>query len=220
MDDNTAGERTEILSRTQTAYAKYLKNRVQLGSWLDVGADIGLVSEALLQEGVASRVDAIEPNVQVHSELQCRLGEGGHVYWTTENLAEKYKGVVAIHVFDHLYNPLSEGRTLSKHLEDGGVLSVVVHNERSLLRFLLGPKWPPFCLQHPQVYSPRSLRFALLQVGFEVESIRRTTNWFTANHIASVFASVVGFSDIGVSTFGQISFPIKLGNIQVVARRR
>ena len=96
----------------------------------------------------------------------------------------------------------------------------MVHNENSLLRIVLVRRWLPFCLQHLHLFSPVSLRAALESKGFSVESVTRTTNYFTLHHLATVAFSVLGIPNRFARLIPRFLLPLPLGNIQVVARKR
>jgi len=222
MPDNTAGEALSHLKRTQRGYTKLLpKSEGQGQRWLDVGADIGLLGEQIRFRNSRTSVDAIEPNLDVHNELAERLGSECQIYtnWSTVDCTN-YDGIAAVHVLDHLIDLGRDLDNIRDHLITGGIFTAVVHNENSLLRKVLGRRWPPFCLQHPHLFSPVSLRAALESKGFHVESIRRTTNYFTLHHIATVAFSVLGIPNRFSKLVPRLLLPLPLGNIQVVARKR
>jgi len=222
MPDNTAGEELSHLKRTQRGYTKLLpKSEGQSQRWLDVGADIGLLGEQIRFRNVKTSVDALEPNLDVHHELTERLGSECQIFtnWAAVEHTS-YDGIAAVHVLDHLIDLGRDLDNVRDHLVTGGIFTAVVHNESSLLRKVLGRRWPPFCLQHPHLFSPVSLRLALENKGFSVESITRTTNYFTLHHIATVAFSVLGIPNRFAKFVPRLLLPLPLGNIQIVARKR
>ena len=220
MPDNSAGEDIATLSRTQSKYVSVLKRQTEIGDrWLDVGADLGLFGRALRQQG-ANKIDAIEPNVEVHSQLSNNIGSSGVVGTDWDSfLDNQYEGIAAIHVLDHFEALSEELCRVYKHLVPGGHFFAVVHNERSLLRYLLGTRWPPFCLQHPQLFSKSTLQKTLENHGFTVLVVGRTTNYFSLRHLVIVGSKVLGLS----SRLGKIApgfvIPFKLGNIFVIGQK-
>jgi predicted TPR repeat methyltransferase len=220
MPDNSAGEDVATLSRTQSKYVSELKKRVEMGnSWLDIGADIGLLGNALRRQGVTN-VDAIEPNIEVHRQLSINLGSTGLIGtdWKTFEI-NKYEGIAAVHVLDHFEELSDELARVYEHLVPGGYFFAVVHNEKSLLRFLLGTRWPPFCLQHPQLFSKLTLRRTLENHGFTVMSVGRTTNYFSLQHLVSVGSRIFGLpSKLEKITPGFV-IPFKFGNIFIIGQK-
>ena len=43
----------------------------------------------------------------------------------------------------------------------------MTHSERSLAARVFGARWPAYCLQHPQLYAPRTLRQAFERAGLQ-----------------------------------------------------
>jgi hypothetical protein len=126
---------------------------------------------------------------------------------------------VLIHVLDHLPEPEVMLKDLFKTLEPGGTLMVVTHNVRSWLARLLGGRWPPFALQHPQLFSARSIRSLLASSGFEVSDIIRTTNYFPATFLMRAGLTVFGLPAKWVPAQAGPDIAVKLGNICTLARR-
>ncbi len=220
MEDNLAGESVETVSHTQRRYVQRLDLSDLNGVWLDFGADIGLCSSALLENSGVERVDAVEPNMHVHETLARNLGPSGQIFSDISQASQTYKGLIAIHVLDHVPDLESVLIHFKSVLIKGGVASVVVHSERTLLRFVLNRKWPPFCLQHPQVFNKESLMSALKNAGFSVESLSRTTNVFSTKYILTTALTLFGMRRIPIGLIPDVSIPIKLGNIQVIVRKK
>lgn len=215
---SVSGERDS--KRTQVGYVKMLESLGPIQSpVLEYGADIGnFLGEVIrLQPGVT--LAAIEPNHAVHGSLRDQLGKNGQLYVSDEEvpLSFKPKTAVAIHVLDHLIEPRSMLMNLVARSEGHLMLFVVVHDESSSLRRLLGPRWAPFCLQHPQVFQSRSLTFMLESVGFKVRLIRKTKNWISLRQSAALGQSIGLFPETLIRFVPAFTFPIRLGNIAIWA---
>lgn len=221
MEDNTAGESTDVLVKTQSKYAVELDKVVNVsGKWLELGADIGLLTRALLANEKITEVDVIEPNSQVHDDLINTLeGHGKIVDSLTSARPSHYDGVIAVHVLDHISDLSASLVQISHVLKTGGIVCFVTHNEKSFLRKALSKRWPPFCLQHPQLFSPKSISITLENAGFEIIAIRRTTNYFSLRHAASILFSVLRIPQWLSNLFPAIAVPMKLGNIVTYARK-
>jgi hypothetical protein len=220
MEDNLAGESVKTISKTQRQYVQKLNLSDLSGVWIDIGADIGLCSSALLEHPDVERVDAVEPNIQVHKELAQNLGLNGNIYSDISQITHSYQGLLAVHVLDHIPDLKSILINFRSVLTHGGVASMVVHNEHSLLRFALNRKWPPFCLQHPQIFNRASLVFALQDAGFSLEGLYRTTNFFSTRHLITTALALFGVGRFPIGLIPDISVPIKLGNVQVIVRKK
>jgi SAM-dependent methyltransferase len=124
---------------------------------------------------------------------------------------------VMIHVLDHLLDPIATLRELRQKLKPGARLLLVTHDESSLLRRLIGWRWPAFCLQHPQIYSPKSMRQLLKAAGFEVLERRKTINFFEIGFLIKHLLWAFGMKVQFVPGFGHFTLGLKLGNMLTIA---
>jgi len=219
MDDNLRGSSEVSFARTQKSYIDAINNDVPItGRWLDIGADVGFASAALLSAG-ATQVDAVEPNAAVHATLKQALNTG-LIRISLDELSEfKYDGVIAVHVLDHVRHPRDELAKVRSIAVDNARLSVVVHDVGSLLRKAMGKNWPPFCLQHPQLYDENTLRILLKEAGFLETQIRKTVNWYRFNDGLADVLSNYSFTRLAKAArkIELPQLPVRLGNIQATA---
>jgi 2-polyprenyl-3-methyl-5-hydroxy-6-metoxy-1,4-benzoquinol methylase len=220
MDDNTAGEEIQALNETQLKYVNLASRQSGLsGSILELGGDIGLLTKHLLTRTEINIVTVIEPNLEVHASLMNVIADRGRVVGSWRDLSThlKFDAVVAIHVLDHIPNLRSELKRIYEALTDEGKVFFVTHDEKSILRFILNKRWPPFCLQHPQLFNKRTMKSALGAVGFKQIRFTKTSNAFTVGHIIEVLGSLFGLR-FKLKT-SQINFKInvRLGNIATAA---
>jgi hypothetical protein len=217
MPDNTMGEDKSTVSRTQSAYARWImRPGVSNNRYLEVGPDIGLVAKEVVKLNSPQHITFLEPNQSVKAELLANVSgvESIEVVDFIESMEETNFSLVAgIHVYDHLLKPLHDLQELRKNVSDGAHLAIVVHNEKSTLRKLLNSKWPPFCLQHPQLYNPETLKEILRLAGWRVISTERSTNWYHLKHFVKMGAGVLGISPVIAKLAPNIEVPIKLGNM-------
>jgi hypothetical protein len=163
MGDNTAGIPVPALRRTQAGYFELVRNRAAAGDYLEIGPDIGLFSGLVARERLTSRYFLYEPNKAVWPALRSLCEPAGEVVLqdTMSNLdavPDRSIGVaVMIHVLDHLIAPRQYLAMLAKKLRPDGLLLIVTHNEASLLARVFGGRYPIFCLQHPQLFSPATI---------------------------------------------------------------
>jgi len=224
MPDNTMGEDKSTVSKTQSAYAKWiLQDPIKADAYLEVGPDIGLVSKEILILGSPKRISFIEPNLSVRKELLDSVSDVSSVEivdFIEDLRTTDFNLIVGVHVYDHLLDPILDLRNIHTRAAAGAHLSVVVHNEKSLLRNILKAKWPPFCLQHPQLYNPKTLSNMLERSGWTARKVKRSTNWYHLRYFIDVAFSVLGIKDRVSGYLPDIEFPIQLGNIICLAVKK
>jgi hypothetical protein len=125
-----------------------------------------------------------------------------------------------IHVLDHLLDPAGILRELRGKLLPGATVVIVTHNESSLLRRMFARRWPAFCLQHPALYNPRSMRSLIESAGYELVQIKRTVNYFPLQFLVKHLLWAIGLKVESTPAFGGLSIGLKLGNMITVARPR
>jgi hypothetical protein len=211
--------------RTQHGYAELLMrhSRGDRG-FLEIGADVGLFAERCAKLGRFEQFWLYEPNLSVHADLARRLA--GHQYkihsamWPTSDLPrESCSSAALIHVLDHLLDPIEFLGKIRDALDDGGTVLVVTHNTGSLLARALGRRFPPFALQHPQLYSPASITRLFERAGYDIVRIADAVNYFPVMHLVRGGLSVLGLPSFAPHLQGP-TVPIRLGNMAVIARKR
>jgi hypothetical protein len=221
MEDNTAGEKLHVLNDTQRSYVEILADKTEVSDdWLELGGDIGLLTKHLFDLPGVKNVSVIEPNISVHSDLLKLIDGRGTTAanWSDLPPTERFNGVVGVHVLDHLLDLSGELERIKACLNNGGSAFFVTHDESSLLRKFLKSKWPPFCLQHPQLFSPKSIANVLERKGFGSVDVTKTHNKFTLRHIAEVATNVMGFGSLIAKLIPPVAIRLKLGNIATLSR--
>ena len=223
MPDNTMGEDKSTVSKTQSAYAKWiLRDGVSAANYLEVGPDIGLVSRNVIALQTPKSVSFIEPNLSVRQELVESSSKVSSIEVVDfiENLQNsEFTLIVGIHVYDHLLDPIQDLINLQKRANNESHISIVVHDEKSVLRKILKAKWPPFCLQHPQLYNRQTLENLLSLSGWSVKTIEKSTNWYHLRYFIRMGLSVLGIKDYLSRLLPDLEFPIRLGNLICLAEK-
>lgn len=217
MPNNLMGEDKSIATKTQSGYFNWFNRRIKSGSiYLEIGPDIGLLTQEFLCNFLITSTTLVEPNQAVHGPLREILKDvpSASILLDTENIVrgEPFDTIVAIHVIDHLLDPLQELKSLRSVSHDDSSFLVVVHNEASLLRKILSSKWPPFCLQHPQLYSQDTLGSTLSRSGWEIVDCGKSTNWQSLRHFIRNGARVLGLNVNLFNWLPSLQIPLRLGN--------
>ena len=206
------------LEATQRGYWRAARAQaLPEGGYLEIGPDIGYIVRDAAAEGKFDKFWLFEPNRAVHAELAAAAGDRPHEISTDmDDLSPVPDGSIAlavmIHVLDHLLDPVAILRQVHAKLKPGGVIMIVTHNERSLLRRVLGRKFPPFCLQHPELYNPRSMKRLLERTGYVRPEVGRTTNYFPIGFLVRQLAWTAGI-DLTKAQLPETAIGLKLGNM-------
>lgn len=223
MPDNLMGEDKATASKTQSGYVNWIEKRIDsISSFLELGPDIGLVSSELQRRFNPGLSILVEPNKSIYPQLLHNMGEVKDlsIFENLEEITINHQSCdlfVGIHVFDHLLNPKSDLQRLKELSRNHAKLVLVVHNEKSILRKLLKAKWPPFCLQHPQLFNPATLGGILKECGWGLERVSKTTNWWHARNLIGTGLGLFGISSSWVRFLPNFEFPTKLGNVIAMA---
>jgi hypothetical protein len=223
MPPNMAVVPLEALRRTQRGYFQTLKKWSLLeGGFIEVGPDIGLFTENCVRDGQFGEYWLFEPNRDVAPTLGKVVdGQRAHIIhdmFGFSSVPDQAASVaVMIHVLDHLLDPIATLRDLRKKLRPEARLLLVTHDESSLLRHIVSWRWPAFCLQHPQIYNPSTMRALLGAAGFQVLHQEKTTNFFEIGFLVKHLLWALGIKIKSVPSFWHITVGLKLGNMLTIA---
>ena len=143
------------------------------GRLLDVGCGNG--GFLLQMREVGWQVCGVEPDPKSAAQaaaagLDVRMG----LLEDAALPAEHFDGITLNHVIEHLHDPIAALREGLRVLKPGGTISISTPNLQSRGYQLFGADWvgldPP---RHLVVFTPNSLRLALVSCGFEPESALR-----------------------------------------------
>jgi Methyltransferase domain len=228
MPDNSAGVDQGVLAKTQEKYIEFLYSFSPRGAvYLEIGPDLGQSASAALSLGMKKdspiqKLIFVEPNKNVHENL-LRVSQqlAPEIYGDIQQVPggdAKVTETVMIHVLDHLVDPSSYLGTIRSLSSIDSLLLIVVHDEHCLLRRLLGRRFPPFTLQHPQLFNKKTLESFLGLNGYEVLEVKKSTNYFPIRHLASTLLTVLGLKKSLARFFPEWTVPLRLGNLIAVAR--
>lgn len=213
----------DAIVATQRGYFERAKAAGALlrGGYLEIGPDVGHIVSEAARTGAFEHFWLFEPNLAIHDTL--RAAAGGNpatLCGDMTDLSAVPDGsvglAVMIHVLDHLLDPLAMLEQIRAKLMPGGRLMIVTHNERSLLRKVTGVRWPPFCLQHPEIYNPQTMRKLLTRAGYADVAVERSTNAFPVDFLARQAAWTVGLRLKRVP-LPSVPIALRLGNILTLA---
>jgi phospholipid N-methyltransferase len=222
MPPNLVGDEQKIVEKTHEGYVKHIKkNLSSANSLIELGADLGLVTGPVVKHFKINYGILIEPNIDVRDELinSVENKNGFEVvnYLSESKSGQKFDLFVGVHVIDHLLEPLKDLTSIQNKMTSGGKLFIVVHNQKSLLAKIMRSKWPPYCLQHPQIFDKKSINNLLINSGFTNISINRTVNWIGLRNSLTSLLSLLKIPNRFLKFLPNISVPIIFGNIIISA---
>lgn len=196
------------------------------GDVVEVGPDQGILTAEIHRSTAFApkRFWFIEPNLAVHGHLHSAAAPVPTTILTDLNDFTPIPSQTAsmafmVHVLDHLTNPMHHLRELLRCLKPGGLLSIVVHNERSLLAKIFGSKHPIYCPYHPQLFNPVTLSGLVSKAGFKEISVTPTTNNYPLTYLLKNALFHFCGATPPIPEAAWLQLPIPLGNIQLVARK-
>lgn len=213
----------DAIVATQRGYfARVAKNAALDGGYLEIGPDAGHIVAEAVRAGNFDHFWLFEPNHAIHDRLRAAAGgRPATLRPEMDDLSAVPDGTIGlavmIHVLDHMLDPLAMLAQVRAKLRPGGTLVTVTHNERSLLRRLMGVRWPPFCLQHPEIYSPDTMQRLLDRAGFVGIEVERSLNYFPIDFLALNVVWAAGLKAKSVP-LPKRSIGLRLGNILTFAR--
>lgn len=220
--DNTSGAPLETHDQTQKEYARNLvKAGLQEGALIEIGPDLGLVAKAITDSSKVTELFFVEKNILSHTSLQNISKVIPTEIVTDLELLEKDvmgTAAVLVHVLDHVLLPKSTLELLHSHLKSDAKILIVVHNEGSFLRKFMRGLWPPFRLQHPHLFSPKSLKFLLENSGYTNISVKKSVNYMPLRHAYLLAAQSLGLPKNLAKLLPKVNLPLKLGNIVATAQ--
>ncbi len=213
---------TKAIEATQRSYFdEAMEGLSAEGGFLEIGPDVGYIVGHAAKDPKFDRFWLYEPNLAVHDALtQATAGLPHTILPDMTDLTAVPDGSVAlavmIHVLDHLIDPRAMLEQIRAKLKPGGRLAIVTHNEHSILRSLMRKRFPPFCLQHPELYNPRSIAQLLNRAGYSKVRVNRSKNYFPLEFMAKQALYSVGLKADRLP-MPKTVIGLRLGNIMTIA---
>lgn len=187
---------------------------------LELGPDVGRFASHLNSVLDVKAFDFVEPNLTAWEQLRQSVPNTRqltHGIKEIKNLCQ-YDLVVAHHVFDHDVSIRETFRTIEELTGIGSLMSIVVHDHSSWLARAMGDKWPPYCLQHPQLFTTKALEEFLESNNWKPVYKDHQKNAIgvlsTAGNLANIF-----FKRSLIKPTKDLVIPMWFGNLAFVAER-
>lgn len=150
----------------------------------DFGGGPGHLAEACLPH--ARRVSNVELNENHRRALATRVGDRVGNHPRLEDLPEPADVVAAMHVLEHLDEPLPVLKSMKEAVRPGGTLVVEVPHARDFLLLEMGlTSYRDFSLwsEHLLLHTRESLRHLLEAAGFVEVTVEPLQRYGFANHL-------------------------------------
>ena len=193
---------------------------------LDIGTGDGAFLEQLERHGFRDLV-GVEPSAapvaQAKPHIRERIRQSP--FRATDFSPGAFSLVTCFQTLEHVPDPQSLCRQAHGLLRDGGALFVVSHNRRALSARLLGRKSPIFDIEHLQLFSPKSLRYALERAGFRDVELYPVENRYPLRYWVKLLplpgaVKTRALQQLYKSRLGELPIKISAGNFAAVAYKR
>lgn len=155
---------------------------------LDIGCGGGhFISTAQNKGWKAIGTDISREAIQICKEknLKVRCGNISEL-----NFQSNYFDIITMfEVMEHLDNPRGTLEQIHKILRPGGLLYITTPNFNSLTRFILGPKWRAFDIEHIFYFTAVCIMRLLKQIGFSKINVK-------SNNLSIIEIKLTFFSHI------------------------
>ena len=127
---------------------------------------------------------------------------------------------------EHVYNP---NKTLAKSylsLKKGGIIAIVTHNSGNILHKILGKKSPIIDIEHLQLFSKKSIKFALKNNGFtnikiiDIKNSYHLNYWINLLPISKVVKNIFQIFLKKYFKILNIKLSFNVGNILIIGKKK
>ena len=218
----------EEVSNLRATYGRYLAKLAALGArkgaLLEIGGGNGFLLEEALAQGY-SEVTGVEPSAAaiasadpaIRPHIMCDLMRPGLF------VAGQFDVVCMFQTFDHITDPNALLDECFRVLKPGGFLLCLNHNVDAPSARLLGERSPIVDVEHPFLYSPKTMARVAGAHGFVVADAGPARNRVTVRYLAWL-APLPGtikrraLAWLKGARIGRVTISVPLGNLYFIAR--
>lgn len=202
--------------------AKYTKFLPDLKDALDIGTGDGAFLERLLDMGFTN-VSGIEPSSApikaARSDIQKLIKQG--FFDSKHYKPNSFSLISCFQTLEHLDEPKKVVNAAFELLKPGGAIFTISHNHRSLSAKILGTKSPIFDIEHLQLFSPKSIRFLLENLGFQKVIVFPILNYYPLRYWIRLLPFNIKIKNqlihlLDVIKLGSLPFPFPAGNMAAI----
>lgn len=191
------------------------------GRLLDVGCAAGFLLDVAADRGF----DAYGLDLNERAVALARRRHDGRVRCGTLDASAfpglEFDVITLVDVFEHVTDPAGLLAAARSRLAPEGLLAVLLPNADSLVRRVLGARWPHYAAEHVFHWTPRSLELFLTRQGWSLRALRTGfRKHFTASYLVAYAARVRSWLPPGLSLLGDLGFSAPTGEMLVTAAPR
>jgi SAM-dependent methyltransferase len=146
-------------------------------SILEVGCGNGFFLSRLKAEGF-DEVSGVEPSIDSCQRSEDGLNIHCDMFPSDQLYGLKFDVILNFHVIDHVVNPRVFLESCWDHLNPGGKLLTVCHDQGSLSARILGRFSPIYDIEHVFLFSMDTLKSLQTDVGFSVKASGKLRNTY------------------------------------------
>jgi SAM-dependent methyltransferase len=202
-----------------------LSGSIKKGQLLEIGCGSGFFLEKALEYGF-DHVQGIEPShqavekstPQIQPNIICDILRPGLLQ------SEHFDLICMFQVFDHIDAPGTLLDECKKALKPGGGILFLNHDIKALSAVLLGERSPIIYIEHTCFYDQTTLQRIVMQHGLTVREVGPVTNKISLSYLVHLLPLPKGvksslLNNLMIKPLGKINFPLRLGNLYLVAQK-
>ena len=141
---------------------------------LDVGCGIGYFLEVAKERGWdVYGTEYTDEAIEICEKKGITMHKG--ILKSENYVEESFDIITSFEVIEHINNPIPELTNFHKLLRKGGLVYLTTPNFNSILRYRLKSDYNVICYpEHLSYYTPKTLKNAFLNTGFQMKKIETT----------------------------------------------
>jgi SAM-dependent methyltransferase len=190
------------------------------GKLLDLGCAAGFLLEAA--EAAGFQGFGLDLNPEAVGIAKRRFGDRVRLGELDQSVFPgiRFDAVTLIDVLEHVPDPAALLGRVRDRLAPGGALAALLPNAASLVRRLLGRRWPHYTPEHLFFWNPAALARQLAAAGFQVLGIRTgIRKTYTAEYLVAYAAVTGAWLPPGLGLLGARRLRVPTGEMLALAVR-
>jgi len=225
-----AFDSAEEARHASDTYAEFLPTILLKLSRREAALDIGTGDGAFLEHVVRcgfERVVGIEPSrAPVEAARSAIRGLIRQCTFRPSDFEqESFSLITCFQTLEHVYDPRALCQGTFDLLHPGGAVLLVCHDRRALSARVLGTRSPIFDIEHLQLFSRESLRYALRQAGYDEVVTLPVVNRYPLSYWLKLLplpprAKAAALGALQQSGVGRLPLRFSAGNFAAIGYKR